>query len=432
MEPFDKIYDKEILKSERKRSIILIALLLIEVVSLFVIYSLYKEEYLQVFKTNISIFAIIFFTTIIIAYDILINYIIGLKSNFIIAKPEVFGFINSFFEISLLTVLLVVIIEKTGNIFILNSPATLTYFIFIILSTFRLNFKLSVFSGLLAAIEFVSVAIFYSKSNISGVTSEYFSTNTNIQFLGQGIILFISGIGAGFVANIIKSKMKITWETMKEKNEVINLFGQQISHSIADNILQNKNELLGVRKNVCIMFLDIRKFTNFVDNKQPEEVVAYLNSLFSFMIDIVEKHNGVINQFLGDGFMATFGAPVSIGNSSQNATNASSEIIEKLNIEYKKGNIRKTKIGIGLHYDEAVTGNIGSSLRKQYSITGKVVIMASRIEQLNKKYGTEFLLSEKVYTQLNEETKSNFKLIDKTKVKGSNDIITLYNYEKVT
>jgi adenylate cyclase len=206
-----------------------------------------------------------------------------------------------------------------------------------------------------------------------------------------------TGIAAGFVADLIKKKMIISWNNIKEKNEIINLFGQQISPQIADNILKNRNELSGTRKKVCIMFLDIREFTPFVERKQPEEVVAYLNALFGFMIKIIETHHGLINQFLGDGFMATFGAPVSIENSSQHATEASLEIIHKINSEFDKGNIPKTRIGIGLHYGEAVTGNIGSSIRKQYSITGKVVIMASRIEQLNKKYNTQLLISEEVY-----------------------------------
>ncbi|MBA7555367.1 Adenylate cyclase 1 [subsurface metagenome] len=174
------------------------------------------------------------------------------------------------------------------------------------------------------------------------------------------------------------------------------------------------------------MFLDIRKFTPFVEQHQPEEVVAYLNALFGFMINIVQSHQGVINQFLGDGFMATFGAPVSIGNSSQLATEASQEIIDKMASEYNKGNIPKTRIGIGLHYDEAVTGNIGSSVRKQYSITGKVVIMASRIEQLNKKYDTSLLVSEEVYNQLNNVTQSAFTLLGSSKIKGSEKLVSLY------
>ena len=128
--------------------------------------------------------------------------------------------------------------------------------------------------------------------------------------------------------------------------------------------------------------------------------------------------------------MATFGAPVSLENSSQHATEASQEIIDKINIEFNKGNIPKTRIGIGLHYDEAVTGNIGSSTRKQFSITGKVVIMASRIEQLNKKYNSQLLISEEVYNQLNNVTRNAFFGLGSSKIKGSEKLISLYKSDK--
>ncbi len=124
--------------------------------------------------------------------------------------------------------------------------------------------------------------------------------------------------------------------------------------------------------------------------------------------------------------MATFGAPVSTGNSSQHATEASQEIIEKINSEFNQGNIPETRIGIGLHYDEAIIGNIGSSLRKQYSITGKVVIMASRIEQLNKKYNSQLLISEEVYKQINNVTQDAFNWLGSSIIKGSAKMVSLY------
>jgi adenylate cyclase len=126
--------------------------------------------------------------------------------------------------------------------------------------------------------------------------------------------------------------------------------------------------------------------------------------------------------------MATFGAQVKTGNSSRNATEASIEIIKTLERKNKEGSIPRTRIGIGLHYDEAVTGNIGSSVRKQYSITGRVVIMASRIEQLNKKYNTNLLISKEVYEQLDEKVKRYFEWLDDTRVKGSERLISIYNY----
>ena len=426
----EKLFDTEISKSERLRALILIGLLGLEAIFLLVIYYFYSEEYLQMFTTHIAIYAILIFTVIIIVYEFFILYLIGKWNKSFFINPRLLTYFNSFSEISLLSLLLIFIVSYSGQTIILQSPATLTYFIFIVLSTFRLNPRLSIFTGALAAFEFISISIYFSTYYSGTLVDDVHPDLSGMQYLGQGLIMIIAGIAASFVANLIKKKMIISWNNIKEKNEVIDLFGQQISPQIVENILENKTELSGARKMVCIMFLDIRQFTPFVEKHQPEEVVAYLNTLFGFMIDIVQSHHGVINQFLGDGFMATFGAPVSVGNSSQHAAEASQEIIEKISIEFKKGNIPKTRIGIGLHFDEAVTGNIGSSLRKQYSITGKVVIMASRIEQLNKKHNTCLLISREVYSQLNKTTQNTFSWLEDSKIKGSEKLVSLYKYVK--
>jgi len=428
--PIEKLYNIEISKSERFQSLILIGLLGFEAVILLVIYLFCSKEYLDMFKTHISIFAILIFTVVIIIYEYLVRYLMGKEKCFFHKSPSFFRYFNSFSEVSLLSALLIFIVEYSGNLIILQSPATLTYFIFIILSTFRLNFKLSLFTGGLAAVQYVVISIYYSTINANIAVDVLHPDLTRIEYLGQGLILLTAGIAAGFVADHIKKKMEVSISNISEKNKVIDLFGQQISSQIVDNILKNKNELSGTRKKVCVMFLDIRQFTPFVEKHQPEEVVAYLNTLFGFMIKIIESHHGVINQFLGDGFMATFGAPVSVGNTSQHATLASQEIVEKINIEFKKGNIPNTRVGIGLHYDEAVTGNIGSAIRKQYSITGKVVIMASRIEQLNKKYKTSLLISDEVYRNLQTEIQKSYVAIGLSDIKGSTNPVSLYKYLK--
>lgn len=426
----EELFNREIAKSERFRSIILIGLLGLEALFLFVIYLFYSEEYLSLFKTHLSIYAILIFTIILIIYESIIHFLLRKKSKYFFPNLRFFGYFTSFSEVSLLSLLLILVVEYSQHTIILQSPATLTYFIFIVLSIFRLNFKLSLFTSILATCEYLIISIYYS-SLFENTAMDIVSSNlTAMHYFGQALIMAITGIAAAFVTVLIKEKMIVSWDNIKEKNEVINLFGQQISPQIADNILENRIELNGTRKKVCIMFLDIRQFTPFVEKHQPEEVVAYLNKLFGFMITIIENHHGVINQFLGDGFMATFGAPVSIGNSSQQATEAAQEIIYKINSEFKKGNIPKTRIGIGLHYDEAVTGNIGSSIRKQYSITGRVVIIASRIEQLNKKYGTCLLISDEVHKQLSTESKATFDWLKNSEIKGSAKLVSLYKFTK--
>ena len=144
------------------------------------------------------------------------------------------------------------------------------------------------------------------------------------------------------------------------------------------------------------------------------------------MIEIVNRHNGIINKFLGDGFMAVFGAPISDGNDCLNAIAASQEILTRINQEIALGNISETRVGIGLHAGEAVTGSIGSSLRKEYTVIGDVVNLASRIEQLNKKFNTQLLISKAVKDALEEKINEVIP-IGPVQVKGRVTSIQIYS-----
>ncbi|HXC68419.1 MAG TPA: adenylate/guanylate cyclase domain-containing protein, partial [Pyrinomonadaceae bacterium] len=131
--------------------------------------------------------------------------------------------------------------------------------------------------------------------------------------------------------------------------------------------------------------------------------VRYLESLFEFMIEIVNRHHGIINKFLGDGFMAVFGAPLSDGKDCANALEAAQEILNRVQQEVQAGTILPTTVGIGLHAGEAVTGSIGSALRREYTVIGDVVNLAARIEKLNKDFDSQLLISEMVWQAVNAD-----------------------------
>jgi class 3 adenylate cyclase len=186
------------------------------------------------------------------------------------------------------------------------------------------------------------------------------------------------------------------------EKRIVRLLAQQVSGDIANELIADDSKVLGERRFVCIMFLDIRNFTTRAETMTPEELILYQNNVFSMMIDTVQKRHGNINQLLGDGFMATFGAPVSHGNDCQNAFDAARDILKELGEKIDDGSIPHTRVGIGLHAGYVVTGNVGSDKRKQYSITGNAVIVASRVEQLNKTYKSQLIITEDVYNNLDK------------------------------
>jgi len=184
---------------------------------------------------------------------------------------------------------------------------------------------------------------------------------------------------------------------VEERNRISRTFGEYVSPEVMGKLMDLKPDLRSENKNVCVMFLDIRNFTGFAEKRSPEEVVEYLESLFEFMIEIVNRHHGIINKFLGDGFMAVFGAPLSDGKDCANALKAAQEILARVQQEVEAGTILPTTVGIGLHAGEAVTGSIGSALRREYTVIGDVVNLAARIEKLNKRFDSQLLISEIVW-----------------------------------
>lgn len=212
---------------------------------------------------------------------------------------------------------------------------------------------------------------------------------------------------------------------IENKKKAMTLFSQQVSPEVAQELLSDTYKSGANKLRACIMFLDIRNFTPFSESRDAAEINQYQNDVFGFMIDIISEHNGIINQFMGDGFLASFGAPASPGNHSQNAVNASLEILKELEDRCSSGQLLDTKIGIGLHTGEIVTGNVGTSKRRQYSVTGNTVILASRIEQLNKQFKSELLLSKEVLNDLNDIENYTFESLGPIQLKGRSEPVEI-------
>jgi adenylate cyclase len=215
-------------------------------------------------------------------------------------------------------------------------------------------------------------------------------------------------------------------ETLEENNRITKMFGQHVSPTVVQKLKDSPNTYIGDLCHVTVMFLDIRGFTTFSELKSPEEVISYLNTVFSDLIKIVVEHNGIINKFLGDGFMAVFGAPLSSGEDEINAIEAALLIQARIKIFNHDASFPRTKIGIGLHSGKVIAGNVGSEDRKEYTLIGDTVNVASRVEQLNKELGTTVLMTHEVIEKVKD--KYQFRELEPVKVKGRNMPIHLYQF----
>jgi adenylate cyclase len=387
LDPLDQL-SLEALRTEKLRVIVLLSVVGALAMLSFVPPTVMFEGVDSRFRDNINVFMYWRFVLLggllayLVAQRLYVYYLTRTKKKI----PAIYPYLTAFMETSAPTmgVMLAASFASADSPFPLI-PAFI-YPVFIVLSALRLNFKLSFFTGAVACIEYILVSHFFlPASNIFRPIH-----------IAVAVICLLVGIVTGLVAMEIRKRIVQANSITEERNNIVRMFGRHVSPVVVNEILARGSDLRSEKKNVCVMFLDIRDFTGFAEKKTPEEVVFYLEHLFDFMIEIVNRNHGIINKFLGDGFMAVFGAPISDGHDCANAVNAAKQILMRLKIEVAQGNIPPTTVGIGLHAGDAVMGSIGSALRKEYTVIGDVVNLAARIEKLNKEFGSELLLSEVV------------------------------------
>lgn len=421
----DELYF-EVLKSERRRIVAMLvcacflaAVMLVGIVLLPTKYSPVR----RVFGDAFPIYELLGICCFWGLYELLVFKSLnnGLQRH--ILPPGIVRYGNAFFETSLPSVVMVLLTVNLGAVIALHSPMIMLYGIFITLTTLRLNFMLGLFTGLVAGVEYFALCAYFLPP-VQTVSSEWRFFAALQPALSKAMLLIISGAMAGFVGRELRMRLLTSLQVTREKNRVIGMFGQYVSPAVVRQLLDQKSVLDGEVRHVTIMFLDIRDFTAFSETHSPTEVVDYLNTLFGHLITIVNKHDGIINKFLGDGFMAVFGAPISNGKDTVNAVNAAlamATMVDELN---SSATIPPTRIGIGVHTGLAVTGSVGSEERKEYTIIGDTVNLASRVEQLNKEFSSTILVTADVAALL-DDTYTKEPLPDLF-VKGRAEAVTLY------
>lgn len=200
--------------------------------------------------------------------------------------------------------------------------------------------------------------------------------------------------------------------------------GADVAQTLMESDLEN---LGGEKKNVAVLFSDLRNFTKFSEGHTPEEVVEMLNEYFEIMVGCIERNQGRVNKFIGDAIMAMWGAPNSTGNDEVLAVRAALDMrveLAKLNeLRLSRGQGPIT-IGIGIHCGEAVAGTIGSKSRLEYTIIGDTVNQASRLEASTKAFGADLLISE----EMSEKVKDAFilELAGAAEVKGKSAPLKMF------
>lgn len=226
---------------------------------------------------------------------------------------------------------------------------------------------------------------------------------------------------------LLRARINASLEKKRLRDEQRKLFRTFATKEVAEELLKTGFSLGGNYVDGSAMFADIRSFTTIAESQPPAETIEFLNNYFALMMDAINEYGGTVNQMVGDGLMAIFGAPVQQEDHRERAVSAALEMMDMLDI-FNRDQIARDKIpiqiGIGIASGKMIAGYTGTQHRAVYTCIGDTVNLASRIEDYTKQAGKPILISEDTKRGLSEAVKTEF--LGNVTFKGKHQAVGIY------
>jgi class 3 adenylate cyclase len=283
------------------------------------------------------------------------------------------------------------------------------YFIPILMGSFWFGIKMGLVTSL--AVSLVYGLHFVFQGNVHSVSLA----------VSSQILMFI------LVAVILGWMVELQKRRQRERDFIKDTFGKYVDVSIRDKILNEGIPAGGELREVTVLFADLRDFSVLAETTPPRDVVKIINTYFGAMAEAIKANQGLVLQFIGDEIEAAFGAPFPLVNHSKSAVIAALHMRQSLS-EVNQNLIAQgyppLRHGIGIHTGPVLAGNIGSPDRLSYAMVGETVNLASRIQELNKKFDSDILISDATQKSLNNDVRLQ-KLPSET-VKGKTESVDIF------
>ena len=321
---------------------------------------------------------------------------------------------------------------KTAIIILLLALVTVVHHLPIagFLGTHILHRELFFFPIVLAGLWFGLKTALFTSVATSIVYAQFFFHNIDAGRISVAVVgLQVSGFN---LMALLTGWMVDRQRRQQQERDFLNdTFGKYVSREVRDEILGGRVTLNGELKEVTVLFADLRDFTRLVETIPPREVVTVINTYFESMSAAIVSHHGLVLQFIGDEIEAVFGAPVALENHQQCAIDAALEMrtrLSQVNLNLANQGYQPLRHGIGLHTGKVVAANIGSTQRLSYAMVGETVNIASRIQELNKDFDTDILISDAVRQGLDRCIVMN--PLSPISVKGVREPLHLFSIDK--
>jgi len=254
-----------------------------------------------------------------------------------------------------------------------------------------------------------------------------FGLLNDVAFL-RGYWLNFTLPAATLTANVMMVSLYRALVEEKEKRKLRSEFGKFVPPEVIRRLMLNPKLVEPRKTEITVMFSDIRGFTTISEKLDAQELALFLNSYLSDMTTIVFDAQGTLDKFIGDAVMAFWGAPFEEPGHAANACEASLAMMKRvheLQEQWEKQGKPKLDIGIGLNSGPASVGRMGSEQRRAYTALGDTVNLSSRLEGLNKEYGTHILVNESTFSEVQKDG-FLFRELDIIRVKGKLQPVTIY------
>jgi adenylate cyclase len=258
-----------------------------------------------------------------------------------------------------------------------------------------------------------------------------FSVFVHYLFIARGVwFSYVYPASSIFFCYMSQTAYRFFTEERRAR-DIRKMFSSYVSKRIVDELIRDpsKMRLGGTRKQMTVLFSDIRGFTTFSEKYQPEEVVSQLNEYLGAMTDIVFEHDGTLDKFVGDAVMAFWGAPLDQPDHAQRAVRCGLDMIRKLRELQQKWAAEGKHvidIGVGINSGEMVVGNMGAEGKKMdFTVIGDNVNLAARVEGLTRKYDSHIIITEYTYAKVKDSVEA--KELEAVTVKGKERPVVMYN-----
>jgi adenylate cyclase len=230
------------------------------------------------------------------------------------------------------------------------------------------------------------------------------------------------------VSNVLLVSLYRALVEEKEKRRVRTAFGQYLSPEVIRRLLRNPKLVEPKKTEITVMFSDIRGFTTISENLDAQDLALFLNQYLSDMTELVFEYQGTLDKYIGDAVMAFWGAPFEVDDHAISACSSALKMMQRVREMQRQWQAQgkpQLDIGIGLNSGVASVGNMGSALRYGYTALGDTVNLSSRLEGLNKDYGTHIIVNETTYAAT-RDAKFVYRELDLIRVKGKSQPVTIY------